>query len=137
MEDDCIFCKIVKGDISAEFIWQDEDHIAIMDINPYARGHVMVIPKEHSRWVWDIEDEKYSKYMLAVKKTAKILGKAFDTDCVQEVIAGFGVPHTHIHLFPRTGEDGLDEIPHGPLEPKLTDVERKEIFEKIKVVAKE
>jgi histidine triad (HIT) family protein len=136
MEDDCVFCKIVKGEIPSDILWEDEYHIAILDINPYAKGHVMIIPREHSRWVWDIDDEKYSKYMLAVKRVAGILRKAFGTDSVQEVIAGFGVAHVHIHLLPRTIDDGLNEIPNKPLEPKLSKKEIREISDKIKAVVK-
>jgi histidine triad (HIT) family protein len=130
--EECVFCKIVAGEISADKVWEDDNHVAILDINPYVKGHVMIIPKEHSRWVWDIEDEAYCEYMIAVKKVALILKKAFDTDSIQEVIAGFGVAHTHIHLLPRTKDDGLGEILNKPLENKLTDEEMKEIFDKIK-----
>ena len=107
---DCVFCKIAKGEISVYVFWEDENHIATLDINPFVKGHVMVIPKEHSRWVWDIKEENYLKYMLAFKKVAEILKKTFDTDCVQEFIVGMEVPHTHIHLLPRTPNDGFSEM---------------------------
>jgi len=132
--DDCVFCKIVKGLKDEDKVWEDDEFLAILDINPYARGHVMVIPKEHFRWVWDIDDEKYSRYMLVVKKIAGFLREAFGTDCVQEIIAGFGVAHSHIHLLPRTKDDGLEEIPHSLIEPKLTEEEMREIFDKIRAV---
>jgi len=132
--EDCVFCKIASGEIPSDFLWEDENFFAILDINPYAKGHVMVIPKKHSRWVWNIKDKEYSDYMIAVKKMAGFLREAFGTDCVQEIIAGLGVPHSHIHLLPRFDGDGLGEIPHKPLYPKLTKDEIKEIGDKIKSV---
>jgi histidine triad (HIT) family protein len=129
---DCVFCKIAKGEISDYVFWEDDEFVAFLDINPYILGHVMVIPKEHSRWVWDIKENKYIKYMLAVKKVAEILKKAFNTDCIQEVIAGMGVPHSHIHLLPRTENDGFPEIPKQSLNPKPSEKQMNEIFEKIK-----
>lgn len=132
--DDCVFCKIVAEIKEEDVIWEDENHVALLDINPCARGHVMVIPKEHSRWVWDIEDDKYSDYMLAVKKVAGILRNAFGTDCVQSAIVGMDVSHAHVHLLPRVEGDGFKGIPVTPIEPKPTAEEMKEIFDKIRAV---
>lgn len=134
MVDDCVFCKIVAGIKEEDKIWENEGHIAILDINPCARGHVMIIPKEHSRWVWDIEDDKYSDYMLAVKKVAGFLREAFGTDCVQSAIVGMDVSHAHVHLLPRVDDDGFEGIPIIPLKPKPSVEEMKEIFDKIKAV---
>ena len=130
--DDCIFCKIVAGVKEEDKLWEDENHIAILDIVPFIKGHTLVIPKKHSRWVWDINEKEYIEYMLAVRKVAEILKKAFDIDCVQEFIVGMEVPHTHVHLLPRTKDDGFPEFPKKPLDPKPSDEEMKEIFEKIK-----
>jgi len=132
--DDCVFCKIVKGLKDEDKIWEDDEFLAILDINPCARGHVMVIPKEHFRWVWDIDDEKYSRYMLVVKKVAGFLREAFGTDCVQSAIVGMDVSHAHVHLLPRVEGDGFKGIPVTPIEPKPTAEEMKEIFDKIRAV---
>jgi histidine triad (HIT) family protein len=129
---DCIFCKIVKGEIPSIKVWEDKKHLAILDINPYVKGHLLVIPKKHSKWVWDINDRDYVKYTKKVKYLANILRKVFDTDWVEEMIAGIGVPHSHIHLLPRQRNDGLGEIPTKPLSPKPSEDEMKEIAEKIR-----
>jgi len=129
---DCIFCKIVKGEIPAVKVYEDEKVIAIPDINPYAKGHIMVIPKEHSRWVWNMKKEEYIYLMEKVKYLAEVLRKAFNVEWIEEVIAGIGVPHTHIHLLPRKENDGLGEVPTKPLDPKPTEQEQKKIIEKIK-----
>jgi histidine triad (HIT) family protein len=130
--ENCIFCKIVKGEIPAVKIWEDERHIAVLDINPYCVGHMLIIPKEHSRWVWDINNKDYIEYMKVVKSLANVLRKVFDTKWVEEVIAGMGVSHSHIHLLPRQENDKLGEIPTKPLNPKLSEKEIKEIAEKIR-----
>lgn len=132
MEENCIFCKIAQGQIPAEKIYEDENIVSFLDINPFIKGHTLVIPKKHSRWIWDIPDKDYSKFTLEIKKTAEILKKAFDTDCIQQLIIGMEVPHTHVHLLPRTKNDGFSEFPKQPLSPKPTNEEIKQVAEKIK-----
>lgn len=128
---DCIFCKIARGEIPCEKIWEDEKHIAFLDINPYAKGHVLVIPKKHSKWVWDMNLKEYSNLMEKVYFLANSLRKTFNIEWVEEVIAGIGVSHTHIHLMPRKKDDGLGELPIKPI-PKLSEKEMKDIAEKIR-----
>jgi histidine triad (HIT) family protein len=132
MSNDCIFCKIVNGELPSVKVWEDKNFIALLDIHPYAKGHLLVIPKEHSTWVWDISDRNYLEYMKIVKYLANILRKVFDTEWVEEVIAGVGVSHSHIHLLPRHKNDGLGEIPTKPLNPRLSEKEINEISEKIR-----
>jgi len=129
---DCIFCKIARKEIKAEIVYEDEDVMAFTDINPYAKGHVLVVPKKHSRWIWDLDKNDYNILMEKAHYLANVLRKAFDTEWVEEVIAGIGVEHTHVHLLPRTRDDGLGEVPCHPLKPKLSDKEMKKIIGKIK-----
>ena len=126
-----LFTKIITGEIPSYKIAENDHYLAFLDINPNAKGHTLVIPKEHSRWIWDIKDSYYLEYMTAVKTIAEILKDYFDTDCVQEIIAGFGIAHTHVHLIPRKENDGLDEIPTKVLEPKPTMKELTELAKKI------
>lgn len=130
--EDCIFCKIARGEIESYLVWEDDNFFAMLDINPYVKGHVLVMPKKHSRWVWDIEDEDYCEYMKVVKYFANVLRKAFDTEWIEELIAGKDVAHSHIHLFPRREDDGFAELPKSPLNPKPSEEEMKEILGKIK-----
>lgn len=132
MINDCIFCKISEGKIPCFKVYEDEKIISFLDISPYCVGHLLVIPKEHYKWVWDIPSEDYSYLMSKTKYFAEVLKKTFDTEWVEEVIAGLGVSHAHIHLLPRKFEDGLGDIPTKPLNPKLTEDEMKEILNKIK-----
>ncbi len=130
--DNCVFCKIIKGEIPTNKIYEDKDILAFLDANPFAKGHTLVIPKKHSKWVWDMDEKDYSYLTKKTKLLANILRKTFETDWVEEVIAGIGVEHSHIHLLPRQRNDGLGEVPTKPLSKKLTPEEMKQIAEKIK-----
>jgi|SRR3989339_638694 len=132
MEKDCIFCKIVKGEIPCYKVYEDKNVISFLDINPYAPGHIMVVPKNHSRWLWDMSSEEYGVLTERVHYLANVLREAFETDWVEEVVAGIGVEHTHIHLMPRRRDDGLGEVPIHPLKNKLSKEEMEEIAGKIK-----
>lgn len=133
MNHDCIFCKIVRKEIKVDkIIYENEDFIAFLDINPYVIGHTLVMPKKHSKWVWDMNESDYGKLMNEVKKLAEVLRRVFDTEWIEEIIAGIGVQHTHIHLLPRKRNDGLGEIPVKPLDPKPSEEKMREIVEKIR-----
>ena len=127
----CIFCKILKGEIPCYKVYEDHNCFAFLDINPFVKGHVLVIPKNHYKWLWDLPDEDYIPLMKNVKLIANKLKLAFNIDWVEEVVAGIGVDHAHVHLLPRRPDDGLPEVPSKPLEPKLSKEEMEEIKEKI------
>jgi len=95
---DCIFCKIIKKEILAHIVYEDDEFLAFLDIHPQAPGHAQVIPKEHIRWVWD--HPNVGKYFEVVKKIALAQRKAFDTDFILSRIVGDEVPHAHIWVFP-------------------------------------
>ena len=107
---DCIFCNIVRGEIPAEKIYEDEDFLAFLDIHPQAPGHAQVIPKKHTRWVWDVEN--VGAYFEVVKKVAKAQQKAFSTDWILSKIIGDEVAHAHIWVFPGSEARGdINDIP--------------------------
>lgn len=132
MEEECVFCRIAEGKIPAKIVWENKNFLAFLDINPYVKGHLLVIPRKHYKWVWDINDKEYTEYMKVVKDLANILRDIFNTEWVEEVIAGVGVSHAHIHLLPRKENDGIGEIPIKPLNPKPSEKEMNEIAEEIK-----
>ena len=101
---DCIFCKIVRGDIPANIVWQDDDFLAFLDIRPQSPGLALVIPKKHYRWVWDVPN--VGEYFEAVKKIALAQKKAFSTDFILSKVVGEDVPHAHIWVFPDRGVVG-------------------------------
>ncbi len=102
----CTFCKIVKGEIPSVKIWEDEDHIAILDIDPSTRGHSLIIPKAHHETIFDISKPEFDKAMNAAKKVAEILKEKLKADGMNLLIssgeaAQQEVPHLHVHLIPR------------------------------------
>ncbi len=103
----CVFCKIVKKEIPANIVYEDENFIGFLDIHPHTPGHVQVIPKKHYRWVWDMPiDKKVSpnlgSYFETVAKIAHAQQKAFNTDWVLSKIVGDEIPHAHIWVFPNS-----------------------------------
>jgi len=130
--DDCIFCKIVSGEVPSEKVYESENVFAFLDMAPFVKGHLLAVPKKHSRWLWDMSDEDYSVFMNDVRKLAEVLKRAFNTDWVEMVVAGMGVEHTHVHLLPRRDDDGLPELPNVPLDPKPSREETSETVKRIK-----
>ena len=100
MKIDCIFCKIVKGEIPAVKIYEDEKHFAFLDVNPINSGHTLLIPKKHTEYLFDLKDNEYSELMLKVKSFAKLLKNKLKSKKIGLIIEGFGVLHVHIHLVP-------------------------------------
>ncbi len=103
-ETNCIFCKIVKKEIPSYVVYENENFLAFLDINPQSPGHVQVIPKDHYRWVWDVPNS--SEYFEIAKKIALAQRKAFNTDFILSRIVGDEVHHAHIWVFPNRDVEG-------------------------------
>lgn len=105
---DCLFCKIVKGEIPAHKIWEDDAHLAFLTIFPNTEGATVVIPKEHYQsYAFDLEDAVLTRLMLAVKKVAKLLdAKLEDVGRCGMVFEGMAINHIHAKLFPMHGTKG-------------------------------
>jgi histidine triad (HIT) family protein len=95
---DCLFCKIVKGEIPSYKIYEDKEFLAFLDIFPKTEGHTLVIPKKHVAWVWDYPE--LGKYGEVVGKIARHLREKNNGQMVRSLIYGVEVPHAHIHLMP-------------------------------------
>jgi histidine triad (HIT) family protein len=96
--EECIFCKIVSGEIPSYKVYEDENFLAFLDIHPQTPGHTQVIPKQHYRWVWDVPN--VGEYFEVVAKIAHAQQKAFGTDWILSKIVGDEVAHAHIWVFP-------------------------------------
>lgn len=98
----CIFCKIAKGEIQSYKVWEDESHLAFLDIHPIKEGHTMVIPKKHYPYLFEMEGQAYLNLLSAAKKVAEILKKSFNPKSgkIGEIVYGLDVDHVHIHLVP-------------------------------------
>ena len=98
---DCIFCKIVKGEIPCHKIWENKDFVAILDIHPNTEGVTLVIAKAHyDSYVFDLPEKVYLNLMKASKKVAKLLEKGLDVKKIAMVFEGQGVNHIHTKLYP-------------------------------------
>ncbi len=96
--ENCVFCKIVTGLIPAHKVYEDENFLAFLDINPRSPGHCQVIPKNHHRWVWQVPN--VGEYFEVARKVALAQGRAFNTDWVLSKIVGDEVEHAHIWVYP-------------------------------------
>ncbi len=102
--EDCIFCKIIKGEIPCAKIWEDENFLAILDAFPNTKGMTLVMPKNHhDSYIFSMSDDTYQKFFLAVKNVSLLLEKALDVKRVAVVVEGLGVNHAHIKLYPIYG----------------------------------
>ncbi len=127
---ECIFCKIIAGEIPSYKVYEDDDFFAFLDISPLNLGHTLIIPKKHYRWVWDVPN--IGEYYQVVGKIAKAIKKAFNTDWVVSLVVGEAVPHAHVWLIPRFKNDGHGAAIDLKNIKKLSEGEMKEAVEKIK-----
>ena len=101
--DNCIFCKIVRGEIPSFKVYEDENFLAFLDINPKSPGHTQIIPKTHYRWVWDLPERGaggLTDYFAVAQKIALAQKKVYQTEMVLARVTGEDVPHAHIWIFP-------------------------------------
>lgn len=110
--EDCIFCKIVKGEIPASKIYEDEEFFAFLDINPVTKGHSLIIPKQHFEMMDNTPDDVIERIFLLAKKFMMKMKENFDCDYINLDIEGIQVPHFHIHLIPRLNNDDVVEWKH-------------------------
>ena len=109
---DCIFCKIAKGEIPSATVYEDDDFRVIMDISPASEGHMIILPKEHAANVYELSDETASKIYVLAKKLATALKDELDCDGINILqnngeAAGQTVFHLHMHIIPRYYSDDI------------------------------
>ena len=112
MEPSCVFCAIVGGKAPAERVFEDDAVIAIMDVHPATEGHILVLPKQHARDIWDIDEAAAESCMAASVRVAQMIRDALHPAGINLVHATGAaawqtVFHFHIHLVPRYEGDGL------------------------------
>ena len=110
--ENCIFCKIVHGEIPCHKIYENEKILAFLDINPITRGHTLIIPKKHATDLIEMNEEDASQIIMAAKKIAPALLKAVNASGINLLNsngkeAGQVVFHYHLHLIPRQSDDGV------------------------------
>jgi len=101
-----IFSRIAAGEIPSYKVAEDKDHFAFLDINPVHPGHVLVIPRKETDYIFDLSDEEYTSLMIFAKRVAKAIKKAIPCRKVGVTVIGLDVNHVHVHLVPmNTGAD--------------------------------
>ena len=109
---DCIFCKIIKGEIPAHKVYEDDMVVSFLDIFPIHPGHVLVVPKKHSLDIFDTDEETMKQIMAVGKKLSPAVMKGAKADGINIGMnnkpgAGQEVMHAHMHIIPRYKDDGL------------------------------
>ena len=112
MKNDCIFCAIAAGEIPSFKVYEDDLVLAYLDINPFTKGHTLVIPKQHSTCLLDTDEETLAAVIARVKKVAAHLKTALPCDGFNILqnngeAAGQTVHHLHFHIVPRYGKEPI------------------------------
>lgn len=126
----CIFCQIVKKQIPAKVVYEDDDFLAFLDINPLNPGHTLIIPKKHYKLVFDVPN--FGEYWEVAKKVALAAIKSLGAFTVNFLTMGFEIDHAHIHVVPRFENDGHGELPKRGVIKKIDETEMQEIANKLK-----
>ena len=107
MDSSCIFCKIIKKEVPSIQIYEDEDFLAFLDIEPVSNGHLLIVPKRHIVWMQDADNGTVSEIFKLSKKLMLSIKSGLGCDYVQVSVGGTDVPHFHIHLMPRYKNDNI------------------------------
>lgn len=112
IKDDCIFCKLANGVFPTNTVYEDDDFRVILDASPAAKGHSLILPKQHSDNLYTTDDETLAKLLPLARKVACALKKTFNCDGVNivqnnEPAAGQTVFHLHVHAIPRYNDDNV------------------------------
>jgi histidine triad (HIT) family protein len=124
-----IFTRIIQGEIPCYKIAESEEFFAFLDINPLARGHTLVIPKQETDYLFDLDDELIAGMQVFAKKIARAIDKVMDCKRVGVAVLGLEVPHAHVHLIPI---NSLYDIEFSRPKLKLSPEEFEEIAAKIR-----
>jgi len=125
--DNCVFCKIAKGEIPTNKVYEDENYLGILDISPLNKGHVQLIPKKHYRWTWDVPD--FGGYWEVARKVAKAQMKALNAPMVEFLTHGMDVAHAHIWIVPIYKDEAFIKVSE---RKAFSDSEMEDIADKIR-----
>ena len=132
-DENCIFCKIIAGEIPSNTIYEDDEFKVVLDVSPASKGHALILPKEHAANIYELPDELAAKAMILAKKMATKMTEKLGCDGFNIVqnngeVAGQTVFHFHMHLIPRYADDG---VKLGWVPGTLTDEVKEEVLEKL------
>ena len=103
-----IFTRIINGEIPCYKVAEDDRYFAFLDINPLTKGHTLVVPKQETDYIFDLDDKTLGDMMIFAKKIACKIKEKIDCKRVAVVVLGMEVPHSHIHLIPINSEQEVD-----------------------------
>ena len=109
-----LFERIVAGEIPCRKVWEDDDHLAFLDIQPRVDGHTLVIPKRPTDYLFDLEAEAYQALWGAVRTVERHLRARLEAERVLVYVVGWEVPHVHVHLLPTRA---IDDVPFPAPDP--------------------
>jgi len=128
--DDCIFCKIVKGEIPCYKVYEDDNFLGFLDIRPLTKGNSLLISKKHYRWVYGVPN--FGDYWEVAKKVALSTIKTLGAERVTFLTLGMEVPHAHIRIIPRYKNDKQSVVPDLDIVEKIKKEEMQKIAGEIK-----
>lgn len=122
-----IFTKIINGELPGRFVYEDDEVVAFLTIQPMTQGHTLVVPRaEIDQWQ-DLDEAVFGRVMAVAQLIGKAVCRAFDTDRAGVIIAGLEIPHLHVHVFPtRSLSDfGFANVDQNPSPQSLDDAQAK------------
>lgn len=125
-----IFTRIIRGEIPSYKVAEDERFYAFLDINPLTKGHTLVVPKQETDYIFDLDDETLAGMMLFARRIARKIESVVECKRVAVAVVGLEVPHAHIHLIPINSENDMNF--HNP-RVKLSPEEFAALAEKISI----
>jgi diadenosine tetraphosphate (Ap4A) HIT family hydrolase len=122
-----VFTKIINGEIPSRFVYEDDDVVAFLTIEPMTQGHTLVVPRaEIDNWQ-DVDSADFARVMAVAQRIGKAVSKAFDTERSGLIIAGLEVPHLHVHVFParNLADFGFANVDRDPSPESLDEAQSK------------
>jgi diadenosine tetraphosphate (Ap4A) HIT family hydrolase len=122
-----VFTKIINGELPGRFVYEDDETVAFLTIEPMTQGHTLVVPRaEVDNWQ-DLDRAEFGKIMAVAQLIGKAVCKAFDTERAGVIIAGLEVPHLHVHVFPTRslGDFGFAHVDRNPSAESLDEAQTK------------
>ncbi|MEZ0340586.1 HIT family protein [Mycobacterium sp. pV006] len=122
-----VFTKIINRELPGRFVYEDDDIVAFLTIQPMTQGHTLVVPREEIDNWQDIEPAKFARVMEVAQLIGKAVCKAFDTERSGVIIAGLEVPHLHVHVFParNLSDFGFANVDQNPSPESLDEAQAK------------
>ena len=110
MDDNCLFCRIVSGEVAAAVVYEDDNSLAFLDHRPLFHGHTLLVPREHVETLSDLPEAQVEPFFKAAQLLARVIEAAMDAEGTFVAMnnrVSQSVPHLHVHVVPRRKKDGL------------------------------